>query len=65
VLLAQANKMSASYESKTSFHSNKCQKTNYNNSKSKQMFSLMVNAFKVENHKEKSNIFNDKKAQSK
>jgi hypothetical protein len=28
---------------------------------SKQIFSFMVNAFKAENHKEKSNIFNDKK----
>jgi hypothetical protein len=61
VLLAQVKKMSASYESKTSFHSNKRQKTNYNKSKSEQMFSFMVNAFKAANNKEKSSTSNDKK----
>jgi hypothetical protein len=61
VLLAQVKKMSASYESKTSFHSNKRQKTNYNKSKSEQMFSFMVNAFKAADNKERSSTSNDKK----
>jgi hypothetical protein len=61
VLLAQVNKMSASYESKTSFHSNKHQKTNCNKSKSEQRFSFMVNAFKAANNKEKNSTSNDNK----
>jgi hypothetical protein len=61
VLLAQVKKMSASCHSKTSFHSNKGQKTNCNTSKSEQMFSFMVNAFKAANNKEKSSTSNDKK----
>jgi hypothetical protein len=60
VLLAQVKKMSALYKSKTSFHSNKHQKTNYNKSKSEQMFSFMVNAFKAAKNKQKSSTFNDK-----
>jgi hypothetical protein len=61
VLRAQVKQMSASYESKNSFHSNKRQKTNYNKSKSEQMFSFMLNAFKAANNKEKSSTSNDKK----
>ena len=33
----------------------------YSKSKSEKMFSFIVNAFKAANHKEKSNVFNDKK----
>jgi hypothetical protein len=54
-------KMLALYKPKTSFHSYKCQETDYNKSKLEQMFSFMVNAFKAVNRKEKSNIFNNKK----
>jgi hypothetical protein len=61
VLLTQVKIMLALYKPKTSFHSYKCQKTNYTKSKSKKMFSFIVNAFKSANTKEKSNIFNDKK----
>jgi hypothetical protein len=61
VLLVQVKKMSASYESKTSFHSNKRQKTNYNKSKSEQMFSFKVNPFNAANNKEKNSTANDKK----
>jgi hypothetical protein len=52
-------KMSASYESKTSFHSNKRQKTNYNKSKSEQMFSFMVNTFKAANNNDKTRKANE------
>jgi hypothetical protein len=61
VLLTQVKKISASYESKTYFLSNKRQKKNYNKSKSEQMFSFMVKAFKAANNKEKSSTSNDKK----
>jgi hypothetical protein len=61
VLLAQVKKMLALYEPTNPFHNYKCQKTDYSKSKSKQMFSFMVNAFKAVNCKEKSNIFNDRK----
>jgi hypothetical protein len=61
VLLTQVKKMLALYEPTNPFHNYKCQKTDYSKSKSKQMFSFMVNAFKSANTKEKSNIFNDKK----
>jgi hypothetical protein len=64
VHLAKVKKMSASYKSKTSFHSNKRQKTSYNKSKSKQMFSFVVNALKAANSKEKSSTSNDKKREA-
>jgi hypothetical protein len=60
VLLAQVKKILALYESKTSFHNNKCQKTDYNKYKSEHVW-LMANAFKATNCKEKKNIFSDKK----
>jgi hypothetical protein len=56
--------MSALYKSKTSFHINKRQKTNYNKSKYEQIFSFMVNAFKAANNKEKSSTSNDKKREA-
>jgi hypothetical protein len=51
VLLTQVKKVSVLYESMTSFHNNKCQKTDYHKSKPKKMFSFMVKAFKASNCK--------------
>jgi hypothetical protein len=53
VLLAEVKKKLALYESKTSFHNYSCPKTDYNNSKSEQMFSFVVNAFNAANYKER------------
>jgi hypothetical protein len=62
VILAQCKKMASSYDSKNSFKDGKRQKTEYNKSKTEQMFSFMVNAFKAaSNKKELENKSNDKK----
>jgi hypothetical protein len=63
VILAQCRKMASSYDSKNSFKDGKRQKTEYNKSKTEQMFSFMVNAFKAaSNKKESENKSNEKSA---
>jgi hypothetical protein len=61
VILAQCKKMASSYDSKNSFKDGKRQKTEYNNSKTKQMFGFKVNVFiAASNKKESENKSNEK-----